>query len=103
MSKDKNQYTPMTDADDIEICFTPKMTERAKPESLQLCKDLHCRFVQPVRNYQMEETFEVCRKLGLRDNVFYSDSPEECRQLQAMGARGIMTNKIELLAAALLK
>ena len=89
-------------ASDIEICFTPPMQERATPESLELCKNLGCRYVQPVRAYFSAETAELCQKLNLRDNIFYSDAPAEAQGLIAMGAKGIMTNKIELLAKALL-
>ena len=89
-------------ASDIEICFTPPMRERATPESLALCKSLNCRYVQPVRAYFSAETAELCQKLNLRDNIFYSDDPAEAQGLIAMGAKGIMTNKIELLAKALL-
>ena len=85
-------------ASDIEICFTPPMRERATPESLALCKSLNCRYVQPVRAYFSAETAELCKKLNLRDNIFYSDDPAEAKGLVALGSKGIMTNKIELLA-----
>ena len=90
-------------ASDIEICFTPPMKERAKVESLELCKSLNCRYVQPVRDYFTAETAANIAQLGLRDNIFYSDDPAEAEKLIAMGAKGIMTNKIELLAPALLQ
>lgn len=87
---------------DIEICFTPPMAERATAESLELCAAMGCRFVQPVRGYISEETFDICRRLNLRANIFYSDDPAEVRQFQAMGADSVLTNKIELLASELL-
>ena len=87
-------------ASDIEICFTPPMRERARLESLELCKSLKCRYVQPSSINFCAETAENICKLGLRDNIFYSDDPAEARNFIAMGAKGIMTNKIELLAAA---
>lgn len=87
---------------DIEICYTPKMMDRAKVESLEMCAKMGCRFVQPVRGYICEETFATCRRLGLRANVFYSDEPEEAREFMAMGADSLLTNKIELMTAELL-
>ena len=84
-------------AGDIEICFTPPMKERAKLESLELCKKLNCRYVQPYCKNFCAETAVNISKLGLRDNIFYSDDPAEARSFIAMGAKGIMTNKIELL------
>ena len=89
-------------ASDIEICHTPPMKERATVESLELCKSLNCRYVQPVRAYFTAETAANIARLGLRDNIFYSDDPAEAEKLIALGAKGIMTNKIELMAKALL-
>ena len=83
---------------EIEICLTPK--ERAKPENLRKCADFGCRYVQPVRESVTPETFALCRELGLRANVFYSDDPREAEELRKMGAGGIMTNRIPLLAAS---
>ena len=85
---------------EIEICLTPGWNERAKPDNLRKCAAFGCRFVQPVRAAVTPETFELCRKLGLRANVFFSDDPEEAGELRKMGAGGVMTNKIPLLAAA---
>ena len=89
-------------APDIEYCYTPKMMDRAKIESLETCARMGCRFVQPVRGYISEETFAACRRLGLRANVFFSDDPAEARSFMEMGADSLLTNKIELLAAELL-
>ncbi|MBO4633186.1 MAG: hypothetical protein J5858_14810 [Lentisphaeria bacterium] len=84
---------------EIEICLTPGWNERSSPENLRKCADFGCRFVQPVREMVTPETFELCRQLGLRANVFFSDDPEEAEGLRKMGAGGVMTNKIPLLAA----
>ena len=87
---------------DIEYCYTQKMADRAKIESLETCARMGCRFVQPVRSYISEETFAACRRLGLRANVFYSDDPAEARSFMEMGADSLLTNKIELMVAELL-
>ena len=84
---------------EIEICLTPGWAERAKPENLQKCAAFGCRFVQPVRESVTPETFAICKKLGLRSNVFCSDDPDQAAELFEMGAGGVMTNKIPLLAA----
>jgi len=83
----------------IEICMTPGWHERASPENLRRCREFGCRFVQPVRDAVNAETVELCRRLGLRENVFYADTPEDFRRLRDMGVRGIMTNRPEELAA----
>jgi len=85
---------------EIEICLTPGWDDRAKPENLRKCADFGCRFVQPVRKSVTEETFTLCRELGLRANVFFSDDPAQAEELRAMGAGGVMTNRIPLLAAS---
>ena len=83
---------------EIEICLTPGWGDRAKPENLRKCADFGCRFVQPIRESVTPETFELCKKLGLRANVFHSDDPDQAAELFKMGAGGVMTNKICLLA-----
>lgn len=83
---------------EIEICLTPGWSERADPGNLRKCADFGCRFVQPVRESVTPETFALCKKLGLRANVFFSDEPEQAEELRKMGAGGVMTNKIPLLA-----
>ena len=85
---------------EIEICLTPGWNERATPENLRKCADFGCRFVQPVRASVTPETFALCRGLGLRANVFYSDDPAQAEELRKMGAGGVMTNRIPLLAAS---
>ena len=82
---------------DIEICLTPGGENRATPEGLQKCADFGCRFVQPVWKSVTPETFEVCKKLGLRSNVYFADEPEYARELISMGAGGFLTNKIPLM------
>ena len=83
---------------EIEICLTPGWNDRAKPENLRKCADFGCRFVQPVRDTVTPETIVLCKQLGLRPNVFYSDDPEQAKELQKMGVGGVMTNKISLLS-----
>lgn len=78
----------------IEICLTPGWNERALPENLEKCAKFGCRFVQPTAESVTEETFALCRKLGLRDNIFFADSQEKADQLTSLGASGIMTNRI---------
>ncbi len=79
----------------IDICMTPGWNQRSTPENLKLCRDFGCRFVQPVREYSSKETFDLCRELELRENVFFADTPEQIQGLTAKGARGIMTNRPE--------
>ena len=83
---------------DIGICLTPGWKERALPENLRKCAAFGCRFVQPIRETVSPETFALCKELGLRANVFFSDDPEQSKELQKMGAGGVMTNRIPLLA-----
>ena len=83
------QYSP-----DIEICLTPGWEDRAKPEKLQMCADFGCRFVQPVWNSVTPETFQICRELNLRPNVFFADTAEEAGRMIVMGACGFLTNRI---------
>jgi len=85
-------------SEEIEICLTPGWNERALPENLRKCAAFGCRFVQPVLQSVTEETFAQCRKLHLRGNVFFSDSPDEVAQYRLKGLNGIMTNRIELFA-----
>lgn len=88
------EYNP-----DIELCVTPPMPERSLPKNILACKEkYHCRFIQPVREYTGQAEFALMRDLGLRGNVFYTDDIEEMRRLRRLGATGVMTNKIHLLA-----
>jgi glycerophosphoryl diester phosphodiesterase len=81
----------------IDICMTPGWLERVQPDNLRKCRDFGCRFVQPVREACTPETFELCRELGLRENVFYADAPDAFTELIRKGARGIMTNRPDRL------
>lgn len=85
---------------EIQICLTPGWMERAMPENLKKCADFGCQFVQPVIESVTRETFDTCQKLGLRANVFFSDSPEEVKTLSGIGLNGIMTNRIPLFQKA---
>lgn len=79
---------------EIEICYLPGWETRATPEALRLCRDLGCRFVQPVRESVTAATVAVCRELGLRENLFFCDDPEEASRLARNGVRGFLTNRI---------
>ncbi len=82
----------------IEICLTPGWHERAEPENLRACAAFGCRFVQPTRESVTRETFDLCRSLGLRPNIYFSDDPAETETLCRLGANGIMTNRIPRMA-----
>lgn len=90
------KYSP-----EIEICLTPGWHDRAKPENLKLCREFGCRFVQPTVQSVSGEMFRLCRELGLRPNIFFSDDPAQVRLLQKDGASGFLTNRIDLLASEL--
>ena len=79
---------------EIEICFLPGWDTRTEPEALKLCRSLGCRFVQPVREFLRPDTVPLCRGLGLRENVFFSDDPAQARGLVESGVRGFLTNRI---------
>lgn len=81
-------------APDIRICLTPGWHERAEPENLRLCAAIGCRFVQPTVESVSGETFELCRQLRLRPNLFVCDSAELAFKLVNLGATGLMTNRI---------
>ncbi|MBQ9338021.1 MAG: hypothetical protein IJS14_12075 [Lentisphaeria bacterium] len=100
IAKDETAEQVRQYSKEIEICLTPGWAERAKPENLRKCADFGCRFVQPVRASVTPETFALCRELGLRANVFYSDDPAQAEELWKAGAGGVMTNRIPLLAAS---
>ncbi len=89
-------------APDIELCLTPGWKERTAPENLRLCRDWSCRFVQPVREFVTPATFQLCRELGLTSNVFFADDPALMRELAAMGADGVLTNRPEQLCPELI-
>ena len=85
---------------EIEICATRGWKERTEPQILHICKEQdHCRFVQPIKEYSDENTFELIRKLEMRSNVFCCDDPQEMLELKAKGADGILTNKAHLMCA----
>ena len=73
-------------------------TDSGKKHLEDTLYDFGCRFVQPVRATVSPETFALCKELGLRANVFCSDDPEEAKALYEMGAGGVMTTRIPLLA-----
>ena len=82
---------------DVEVAVLGAWSLRATEEELRRCKDFGCRFVQPPVETLKENTFDVCRELGLHANVFFSDTDAEIRELVAKGASGILTNRIDIL------
>ena len=80
----------------IEICYTPPWQERGNPDQLRLCKELGCRFVQPVAAHSGPECYALCRELGLRANAFYSDTDVGNRRLLAQGATGWLSNRADI-------
>lgn len=85
---------------DIELCTTRGWETRTEPANLKLCREAdRCRFCQPVKEYCSVETFRLLRELGLRGNVFFSDTREETMALKQLGAQGILTNKAHLMCS----
>ena len=82
---------------DVEVAVLGAWHLRATEEELRKCKNFGCRFVQPPVETLKENTFDVCRELGLHANVFFSDTDAEIRELVAKGASGILTNRIDIL------
>jgi len=80
----------------IEICYTPPWKERGTPEQLRFCKELGCRFVQPVAAHSGPECYALCKELGLRANAFYSDTDVGNRRLLAQGAPGWLSNRPDI-------
>jgi len=87
----------------IEICFTPAWNLRGSPEGLRQCKELGCRFVQPVVNYSGPDCYRLCRELGLRANAFYVDTDLDIRLLLAQGADGMLSNRPDIVRDSLLE
>lgn len=81
----------------IEICMTPGWLERSETENLIRCRDFGCRFVQPVHNSYTKNVATICREVGLIENVFYADDNKSFETLINLGARGILTNRCEVL------
>ncbi len=82
----------------IEISPTRGWETRSNPEILKQNKEEDkCRFIQPIREFSDAEDFRLMRELGLRSNVFFSDTPEEMQHLKSIGADGILTNKAHLM------
>lgn len=85
----------------IEICFTPAWSERGTEEGLRLCKQIGCRFVQPVAKHSGPESYRLCQELGLRANVFYADTDIDNRNLLRQGANGILSNRPDIVIETL--
>ena len=85
----------------IEICFPPPWTQRGTPEALKQCKELGCRFVQPVAEHSGPDCYRLCKELGLRANTFYADTDLDIRLLLAQGANGILSNRPDVVCETL--
>lgn len=79
---------------EIEICYLPGWETRSSPEMLRLCRNMGCRFVQPVKESLTESVISLCRDLQLRENVFFYDSSSEAAEFLRRGGRGFLTNRI---------
>ncbi len=79
---------------EIDICLTPKWHERSRPENLRFCADFGCRFCQPIHDAVTPETFQLCKELGLRPNVFFADTADVAQHIIDMGGCGFLTNRI---------
>lgn len=85
----------------IEICFTPPWALRGTPEALKQCKELGCRFVQPVIAHSGPDCYRLCKELGLRANSFYADTDLDIRLLLAQGANGVLSNRPDVVCNTL--
>ncbi|MFA6929680.1 MAG: glycerophosphodiester phosphodiesterase family protein [Lentisphaeria bacterium] len=85
----------------IEVCFTPPWNLRGTQEALKQCKELGCRFVQPVVEHSGPDCYRLCRELGLRANSFYADTDLNIRLLLAQGANGILSNRADVVCDTL--
>ena len=81
----------------IEVCYTPGWKERCDPDNLKLCKEIGCRFVQPPIEHSNEDTYALCRQLGLRTNVFYADTEANIRKILAQGGTGMLSNRADIV------
>lgn len=82
---------------DVEVAILGPWDLRAFPEEIRKCHAAGCRFFQPVHDHLHPDTFSCARELGMYANVFFSDTDIENRNLIALGASGILTNRIDLL------
>lgn len=81
----------------IEICFTPPWNKRGTEEGLRQCKELGCRFVQPVVEHSGAECYQLCRELNLRSNAVYSDTDTCNRIILNQGTTGIVSNRPDVV------
>lgn len=81
----------------IEICMTPGWLERSETENLLRCRDFGCRFVQPIHQVFTKNVATMCQELGLCPNIFFADEEKRFEELINLGARGMLTNRSELL------
>ena len=86
---------------EVEVAVLGAWALRATTPELKRCREFGCRFVQPPIETLTDETFDVCRKLGLYANVFYADTDTQIRELVRKGAAGILTNRIDILRETL--
>lgn len=82
---------------EIEGAVLGQWDLRASAPELRKCRDAGCRFVQLPVETLTPETLPLCRELGLKANLFYSDSENEIRSLIQDGADGILSNRIDIL------
>ena len=86
---------------EVEVAVLGAWKLRATTPELKKCKEFGCRFVQPPIETLTDETFAVCRELGLYSNVFFADTDVEIRKLVKDGAAGILSNRVDLLRETL--
>ena len=86
---------------EVEVAVLGAWHLRATTPELKKCKEFGCRFVQPPIETLTDETFAVCRELGLYSNVFFADTDVEIRKLVKDGAAGILSNRVDLLRETL--
>ncbi|MBR5023953.1 MAG: hypothetical protein IKX48_02715, partial [Victivallales bacterium] len=59
--------------------------------------EIGCRFVQPPIEHSNEDTYALCRQLGLRTNVFYADTESNIRKILAQGGTGMLSNRADIV------
>lgn len=83
---------------EVEVAVLGAWDKRATVPEIRKCHAAGCRFIQPPIEYLTQETIDICRELNMHANIFFSDTEPRNRRLIAMGASGILTNRIDLLA-----
>jgi glycerophosphoryl diester phosphodiesterase len=70
-------------------------------ESLDEAAAFGCAYVQPRHQVVSPAYFERARRLGLRANVFYANTPEDAQRLAEMGAHGVLADYPDVVLEAL--